>query len=220
MRRRAGLAAVHRALVRQHHRQRPGRARAPSRRARRCAIDGSPAGSTSTARSRAAWSTASRRSTTAADRAFVAERFGVDDRWPVITEPFTAVDHRGRVLPAGARRSTRSACSSSPTCARTRCIEDPAAQRQPLRARLPRVARRPAAHRRGHGATRVFGAYVERLMDRRGRAAAAARARASTSPSTGARCSSGSRTPARRPARAAVPRGVGQDAAPPRAVDR
>ena len=89
-RRAARHPAVHGDVLRQH----PGQRRRRARRVHRLR----PAARTRTlgewmrergARSRTAWSTGSPRSPPTTDRAALAERFGVEDAWPVVCEPFT-----------------------------------------------------------------------------------------------------------------------------------
>ena len=57
-----------------------------------------------------AWSTGSRRSPPTTTATTLAERFGVEDGWPVVCEPFTQWVLEDGSRPAG-RRSRRSACS-------------------------------------------------------------------------------------------------------------
>ncbi|CAA9240301.1 MAG: Multiple polyol-specific dehydrogenase, partial [uncultured Blastococcus sp.] len=127
-----------------------------------------------------------------------------------------AVGHRGRLLqrpsPAGPRR-----CAVRPRRRPLRAHEDPAAQRQPLRAGLPGVAGRARQHRPGHGRPAVR--RLRRAADgRRGPpvAAATGRHRPRRVPAVAAQ---EVRQPGdRRPALPAVPPRVDEDAAPPAAL--
>ena len=109
--------------------------------------------------------------TTEEERAAVARRYGVDDRWPVITEPFSQwfieddfCNGRPPLDAVGVR--------FVPDVAPVRADEDAAAQRQPLRARLPGHARRLRADRRADGRRRLR--RLRRPADgRRGHPAAA-----------------------------------------------
>ena len=116
--------------------------------------------------------------TTDDDRAALAERFGVEDKWPVVCEPFTQwvlEDDFGLGRPPrggrrGAGRRRRRA---------VRADEAAAAQRQPPGAVLPRLPRGLPA-----GARRVPGPAVRRVPARLhgpgGHAVAARRCRGST----------------------------------------
>ena len=89
--------------------------------------------------------------TTDADRAAIADEFGVEDAWPVVCEPFAQwvlEDHFSRG-PAGVRRRGRAAGGR---CGALRADEAPAAQRQPpgpvlLRATSPATATRTRSAR-------------------------------------------------------------------------
>ena len=86
--------------------------------------------------------------TTDADRAHLAEEFGVQDGWPVVCEPFTqwALEERfptGRPAVRGGRRPARAGRDA------LRADEAAAAQRQPPGAVLPRLPRRLPLRPRG-----------------------------------------------------------------------
>ena len=86
--------AVHGHVLRQHPGQRPHRAarcspRTPGSRARRPATRGWATGWPRTSRSRTRWSTGSPRSPPTTTGRRSRERFGIDDAWPVVCEPFT-----------------------------------------------------------------------------------------------------------------------------------
>ena len=66
--------------------------------------------------------------TTEADIAEVRKRFGIDDRWPVVCEPYTAMGARGRISRPDARPTRTRGCRSSTTSA-LRADEAAAAQR-------------------------------------------------------------------------------------------
>ena len=113
--------------------------------------------------------------TTEADRAELSRRFGIDDRWPVLCEPFTqwVLEDDFSRRPAAARRRRRAARSRRGAL---RADEAAAAQRQPPGAVPPGPPGRVPPRARGHHRPAVR-AVPARLHDRRGHPDAAAGSR-------------------------------------------